>query len=209
MIEIYTGTPGSSKSLHAAHDIRISLNRPHPRPVIGNFQLAPDAPVKRRDLYTYIRNADLTAEFLQDYATSFWTAPDAPSFREEYILLVLDEVQLCFNSRLWQDKSRMSFLEFLSQHRKYGYHIILIAQSAKMVDNQFRQLIEYEVNHRRMSSMGVLGGIVGLIFGNRVFCRVTSLFQTGDRLSAEWCVGLRRDMDMYDSRKTFEQMQKA
>ena len=207
MIYLYSGTPGSGKSLFANNEIRFQLNRRTPRPVIANFELAKDAPIKHPDMFHYLPNSELTAEYLTDFATDFWNAPDAPEFREEYLLIVLDEVQLVANSRNWaKDKNRMELLEFLSQHRKYGYKIIMIAQAAKMIDNQFRMLIEYEVNHRRLQSMGLLGGIVSLFVGNRVFCRVTYLFQSQERLSSEFRIGLSKDMRMYDSRKTFAQI---
>ena len=54
-IYLYSGTPGSGKSLHAANDIRLALNRKN-RPVLGNFELSQVAPVKSRDNYVYIPN---------------------------------------------------------------------------------------------------------------------------------------------------------
>lgn len=91
-IDLFSGTPGTGKSLDAAGEVRFQLSRPHPRPVLGNFELAADAPVKAPELYTYAPNADFTPDFLTDYATRFWEKQDF--FREEYLTLVLDECQL-------------------------------------------------------------------------------------------------------------------
>lgn len=211
MIELYTGTPGSSKSLHAAGDIRDALNKRRgvDKPVIANFDVNLES-VRRPQAFHYWPNSELTPGMLTDFADDFWESVDRP-FSEDYLLLVLDECSLIFNSRNWQDKgrrnadgtargdSRMDWLEFLSQHRKYGYRIILIAQSAKMIDNQFRMLVENEVNHRKVSNMGLLGGIVGGLFRGLLFMRVRYLFQTHERLGMQFSVANRRDMAMYDS----------
>ena len=205
-IYLYSGTVGSSKSLHAANEIRFALNRPSQRPVIGNFELSPTAPVRSRDNYTYLPNSELTAQSLIDYAEEYWTSRDF--FKEDYITLIIDEAQLLFNSRCWTQKDRMEFLEFFSQSRKYGYKVIFIAQSAKMIDNQFRMLVEYEINHRRVSSMGVIGWLLSLLFGgNKLFCWVEYLFQTNERLGASWYLAKRKDFAMYDSFKKFEKKQ--
>lgn len=208
MIVIYTGVPGSSKSLHAAQVIRYTLNRPTPRPVIANFRLAPDAPLRegRRDYFIYRPNDELTPDYLCEFATKFWSA--APEmFHEDFLTLVVDEVQLLMNCRSWnRDKNRMDWLEFLSQHRKYGYLIILIAQSAKMVDNQFRMLIEIEINHRKVQSMGLLGRLLAAPFRGNLYLQVRTLFQTGERLGCDLAIGARRDFAMYDSYARFEQV---
>lgn len=205
MIELYSGTPGSSKSLHAAGDIRDALNKRRgvDKPVIANFNVITDG-VRRPQAFHYVPNGELTPKLLTDFADEFWSSVDRP-FSEDYLLLVLDECQLVWNSRTWQDKgrnrgdSRLDWLEFFSQHRKYGYRIILIAQSAKMIDNQFRMLVENEVNHRKVSHMGVIGGIVGGLFGGKLFMRVRYLFQTHERLGMQLALMNRKDAAMYDS----------
>lgn len=204
MIYCYTGVPGSGKSLHAANDIRFALN--HKRPVIANFELGMDAPVKYRDLFRYIPNEKLSPELLVSIADEYWLSGARP-FREDYLLFVADECQLLWNSRRWSDKARMSWLEFLSQHRKYGYKLIMIAQSAKMVDNQFRMLFDTEINHRKLSSMGAIGYILSRPFGDRLFMRVSYLFQTGERLGSDWSIGMKKDMQMYDSYSRLRQLE--
>lgn len=205
MIEVYSGTPGSGKSLHAANEVRFQLNRRTPRPVLANFELAADAPVKRRDFFRFVRNEDITPSLLKTFADDFWSKNDIP-FREEYITLVLDECQLIFNSRLWAQSDRLSFLEFLSQSRKYGYHIILIAQNINMIDNQFRMLCEFDVNHRNVRFLPGIGGFLGLVTGNRVFLTVTYLIQNGknkERIGSRWYISSDRDRAMYDSYARF------
>ena len=201
MIYLYSGTPGSGKSLHAANDCRFNLNRRNPRPIIANFELAPDAPVKHPEMFHYYANEDLTTQLLVDFACDWW---ETHRFRENGIILIIDEAQLLFNSRSWTQKTRLAWLGFFSQHRKYGYKVIFIAQSAKMIDNQFRMLCELETNHRKLSSMGFIGTILALPFAGRLFMFVTYYFQSTERLGCDWYFYRAKDAAMYDSYKTFE-----
>lgn len=211
MIVFYTGTPGSGKSLHAAHDIRYQLNKPRGEdaPVIGNFPIN-ETIVRRPQAYHYVPNAELTPQWLCDFADDFWKHTKR-RFSEDYLLVVLDECQLLFNSRTWHDKgakgkqdSRLDWLSFFSQHRKYGYKVILVAQSAKMVDNQFRMLCDYEVNHRKVQHMGFFGACISALFLNRLFMRVKYLFQSSERLGMQMYVAHGKDMRMYDSYAKFK-----
>lgn len=195
-IYAYTGVPGSGKSLNAASQVRFFLN--HGRPVVSNFSLSDGAPARDPGLFHYVSNSELTPSFLEDFAGSWWSDP-SHVFSENSLLLCLDEVQCIWNSRRWSDRDRLSWVEFFSQHRKYGYRIILIAQSTKMIDNQFRYLIDTEVNHRKFSSFGTLGFLASLPFRGLLFLRVSYLYQSQERLGSEWYVGRRADMDMYDS----------
>lgn len=113
---------------------------------------------------------------------------------------------MLFNARDWTSKDRLAWLEFLSQSRKVGYRIILVAQSVKMVDNQFRMLIEYEVNHRRVSNMGLIGSLLSLPFRGRLFWAITYYFQLNERLGSESFVVSRKDMAFYDTHIRFERL---
>lgn len=204
-IHVYTGTPGSGKSLHAASDIRFELTRRFPRPVIANFPLSDGAPLDecQRSMYTYVPNEAMSADRIVGLCDDYWSGTDRP-FAEDHILLVLDECQLLFNSRLWSQSSRMAYLEFLSQSRKYGVRIILIAQATKMIDNQFRMLVEVEHNHRRVSSFGPIGYAAALPFGGRLFMVVRYLYQCSERLGMDLFRGSRADLLMYDSYARFD-----
>lgn len=205
-IDIYTGVPGSGKSLHAASDVRWYLNLARREvPVIANFKLGENAPVARPELFHYLPNDEMSAGKLIDFACEWW---ETHTFRERGIILCLDECQLLFNSRRWSDKSRMAYLEFLSQSRKYGYHIILIAQNAKMIDNQFRMLIDDEVNHRRVAGMGVFGSLLAAPFRGRLFLAVRYTYQIHEKLGMELRVFHKRDAQMYDSYATFERQER-
>lgn len=59
MIFLYSGTPGSGKSLHTADVILHGLQRG--RPIICNFDVAHD--IKGRKYFTYCPNEKLSPEF--------------------------------------------------------------------------------------------------------------------------------------------------
>lgn len=201
-IYLYSGTPGTGKSLHAANTIRFALNRRKPRPVIGNFKLDDHAPVRHLEEFHYYPNAELSPDLLMDFADDYWSGRDF--FREDYLTFVADECQLLWNSRLWTAKDRIAWLEFFSQHRKYGYRVIFIAQSAKMVDNQFRMLIEYEWMHRKVSNLGIIGSLLGGLFLNRLYMHINYYYQTSERLGMDWFIASNKDFRMYDTHARFE-----
>ena len=64
MIFLYSGTPGSGKSLHTADVILHGLQRG--RPIICNFDVAHD--IKGRKYFTYCPNEKLSPEFLIQYS---------------------------------------------------------------------------------------------------------------------------------------------
>lgn len=71
-------------------------------------------------------------------------------------LLVLDEVAGFMNSRDWRDKDRLDLIRWLSQSRKYGWDLLLIAQHEKMVDSQIRNsLFELHGIAKRMDKIGI------------------------------------------------------
>ena len=156
MIYLYSGTPGSGKSYHAVVDIVRKLGRKSKNRVIANFPLSGK---KITDKFEYWDNSDITISRLMNYARQYHKLGV-----EGQCLIVIDEAQCIFNSRDWNGKgvlhsalkrqpdSRMDWIKFFSQHRKFGYNVILIAQSDKMLDKQIRSLIEYDVKHIKMNN---------------------------------------------------------
>lgn len=200
-VYMYTGTVGSGKSLHAASEIRHYLNAG--RPVIGNFELSDIAPVRSRESYTYLDNEDLTPALLMKYSRDYFAEHE---FRENWLVLVVDECQILWNSRTWQQKgnNRQEWLSFFSQSRKWGYKVILIAQSDLMIDNQMRMQVEYKVQHRKLSNFGFWGWLIGTLFMGRLFLYITTYYVNGEVLERQWYVARHKDMAMYDTTKKFE-----
>lgn len=119
--------------------------------------------------------------------------------KEDDILLVIDEAQLVFNAREWSKKGREDWLSFFSQHRKYGYHIILIAQFDRMIDRQIRALIEYEYVHRKVSNMGWRGMLLSLFMGGNVFVAVKVWYAMNEKIGSEFFRSRKRLYRLYDT----------
>jgi zona occludens toxin len=196
-IYLYTGTPGSGKSLHTAKLIVQTL-RYKKLPVVCNFPINEDT--KGYDRFSYVDNFHLTPQYLYDFAMSYW---DGKPVKEDYILLVVDEAQLLFNSREWGQKNRMEWIEFLSQHRHYGYKIVFIAQFDRMIDRQIRALVEYEYVHRRLGSLGWKGKMMALFAGGELFVCSKKFYGMNAFVGAEYMRKRKRYFRLYDSYATF------
>ena len=156
MIYLYSGTPGSGKSYHAVAVIAHKLGRRDKNRVIANFPLTGKKITSR---FEYWDNSEICISKLMQYARAHHRLGV-----EGQTLVVIDEAQCVFNSRDWNGKgviysalkrqpdSRMDWIKFFSQHRKFGFNVILIAQSDKMLDKQIRSLIEYDIKHIKMNN---------------------------------------------------------
>lgn len=200
MIYLYTGTPGSGKSLHTARDIRDTLHFKR-LPVIANFDIN-SSTKNYKKLFTYKPNDQLNPDFLYAFARKYWAGK---SVKEDSILLVIDEAQLVFNSRAWNAKQRMDWIEFFSQHRHFGYKIIFIAQFDRMIDRQIRCLVEIEVKHRRLDKFGMKGKILSLPFGGKLFAAVNYYYGLNEKVGMTWYLPRKKYFKLYDSYNRFEQ----
>ena len=150
MIYLYSGTPGSGKSLHAVYDLytRLRLGRN----CIANFPINFDCQMGhklRKDKFLYLPKEKITVKALLKESLR---VTHKRGFHENNILFVVDEAELLWNSRMFQQRERMDWISFFSQHRHFGFNIILIAQKDRMIDRQIRALIEYDVEHRKANN---------------------------------------------------------
>ena len=200
MIYLYSGTPGSGKSLHTARVIYYHLMRG--KPVICNFEINLSK-VKNKHLFTYIDNVELEPSKLIDIYVSYLEANK--SLKEGDILLVIDECQLMFNARDWAKQGRNDWNSFFTQHRKYKYDIILIAQFDRMIDRQIRSLIEYEQVHRKVSNFGWKGKLLTLMMGTtNLFCSVKMWYPMKERVGSEFFRASKKYYSLYNTYNTFK-----
>lgn len=205
MIYLYSGTPGSGKSLHVASEIRDWLIWKR-LPVIANFDINPDTR-GYAERFTYIPNNELKPSYLYDFAARYWKGR---CVSEDSILLVIDEAQLVYNARDWQSgRDRMDWIEFFSQHRHFGYKVVLIAQFDRMIDRQIRSLIEVEVNHRKLGNFGWKGKLLSLPFGGKIFAAVSIYYGLREHIGTQWLLPRRKLFRLYDSYNRFEQVPDA
>ena len=167
--------------------------------MIGNFPV--DLSKYKRAAFTYCPNDQLTPDYLIRYSRQKFGSKQP---KEGSILLVIDECQLLFNAREWQQNGRAQWLSFFTQHRKLGYDIILIAQFDRMVDRQIRSLIEHEFIHRKMSNFGWQGKILSLVFGGKTFVAVKMWYPLHEKLGTEIFHARTSLYSIYDSYATFD-----
>lgn len=158
MITLYSGTPGSGKSYHAAKDIITKFRRGGG--LIANFPVkVPDGIRPKKELrVSYWDNSEITPQRLAAYALEHHKIGV-----EGQTLLIVDEAQVVYNCREFNSKDRMDWVKFFSQHRKLGFDVLLIAQNDRMLDRQIRTLIEDEVKHRKLNNFGFGGGMIQLL----------------------------------------------
>lgn len=199
MIILYSGTPGSGKSLHSARTIYYCLKRN--KPVITNFDLSFEH-IKHKEryyknLYT-LYNEDITPDYLYDFSLDYFG--DKPP-KEGELTLVIDEAQVMFNTRDYARADRKIWNKFFQIHRHYGYDIILCCQFADMLDKQLRYVIEYEYKHRKLKNMGVKGLVVSSLLGNPMgsFVFIKYWYPVKQKIGHEFFSYSKKYGKMYDT----------
>lgn len=199
MITLYSGTPGSGKSLHCA---RVIYNRMRSKScVVANFNINKDNIKKFNGTFLEVSNNTLTPQKLRLFAKEYFKTHN---FKEGAIMLVLDECQLIFNAREWNVKGRSEWLDFFTNHRKYGYDILLIAQFDRMIDRQIRSLIEYECIHRKVSNFGKAGFILSAFALGKLFVCVRVWYPIKEKVGSEYFKANKKYYSLYDTFNTFD-----
>ncbi|GHU95354.1 hypothetical protein FACS1894208_08020 [Clostridia bacterium] len=196
MIELYTGTPGSGKSLNAARQLLLlaRLNRR----IVSNFPIKPTKKqLKKGREPEFWENDRITPNTLLDYARQHHKYG-----KESQTTLVLDECQLMFNSREFRAKDRMEWIGFFSKHRHYGFDVILITQHDRLLDRQIRAMVEYEVKHRKLNRFGVPGLLMSILH-IPLFVAVTYWYGLRERCGAEFFLYRKKLGAVYDSFQEF------
>lgn len=194
---LFSGTPGSYKSYHAVQECISALSRG--KNLITNFPLNYKKRLKRpiKGIYECVNNIDLTVDYLIDFAVTHHK-----NSVHAQTLLVIDEASIKFNSRDFQLKDRMRWINFFANHRHFNYDVILIAQQDRMLDRQIRGLIETEYKHRAIKNYKFLGFLINLICRG-CFVAVEYWYPCKLRNSSKLCVFNRRIASCYDTMGLF------
>lgn len=183
MIYLFSGTPGSGKSLDMARNILNDLR--NNKPVICNFPISvPKYLKKRENNFHFWDNDTMFPGKLISFANNYFANH---KFREGSIVLYIDECQLLFNARTWNIKGRSDWNAFFTNHRHFGYDIILVAQFDRMIDKQIRSLIEYELIHRKVNNLGLPGIFFRVIlFSPTLFVRIKMYYPLAEKVGTEF-----------------------
>lgn len=201
LIILYSGTPGSGKSLHVASNLYWWVRSG--KPCIGNFDINLDRiHTRNQKNYLYLKNHELTPEALMNYANEF--IKKTGKIKEDSILLVIDECQLMFNARDWCQKGRNEWLQFFTLHRHLGFRIILIAQFDRMIDRQVRSLIEYEYVHRKVSNFGFGGKVISMLALGNLFVSVKIWYPMKQKVGSEFFRAKKMYYRLYDTYVLFD-----
>lgn len=201
MINLYSGTPGSGKSLNVARRIRDKLLLKN-SVSIGNFQINTSSVKKRKGNFIYVENYRLNPKRLIRFSLAY-SKHIGRRLKEDEILLVIDEAQLLFNARDWQAKDRYEWLAFFTQHRKFGYEIILVTQMDRMIDRQVRGLIENQYVHRKVTNAGKIGKFVGFFTGGKLFFVIEKWYPIQETTKTEFFLGSNKLFKLYDTYSLF------
>jgi zona occludens toxin (predicted ATPase) len=199
-IDLYSGTPGSGKSLHLARKVsdELALRKKN---VIANFPINMDLVTKKGRRKTgefiYLTNDQLTVDYLREYARQ-----NHKVGKEGQTLVVIDEAGIMFNSRDYGAFDRKSWINFFMTHRHFGYNIILVSQIDRLIDRQIRGFIEYEVKHRKANNFRFIGLLL-TIFRIPLFVAVTYWYGMRERCSAEFFRYRKKDSKLYDTMMLF------
>lgn len=184
-IDLYSGTPGSGKSLHLAREILDYCRLPKNRLVISNFDVD-RSKLKNPDRFICLENDEITPDYLIKVGLERLPMWDNYSQLENSIILIIDECQLMFNARSWNESGRKDWIKFFTQHRKLGYKILLVAQFDLMIDKQIRSLIDIQYVHRKLSDLGVVCKLLKIITRSDIFIAIEIFYpikmKTGSRL---------------------------
>ncbi len=197
MIVLYSGTPGSGKSLDAARTIRNWVRRG--APVICNFPVNVDSIRSRKEKnFHFWSNEMLSPDKLVAFSKSHF---EGKRCKEDSILLIIDEAQLLFNARDWSQKGRDRWTWFFTMHRHFGFFIILCAQFDRMLDRQVRCLIEYEFIHRKVTNYGWRGALLSLLMLSpmNLFVKVKVWYPMKEKVGSEFYRKSARYYKLYDT----------
>lgn len=195
-ITLYTGSPGSGKSLHCTENIINSLEKGIN--VISNYSIAIEKIKGCRGKYVHKTDDSITVNYLIDFAQK-----NHQKGKENQTLVVLDEAQLKFNSRSWQSSDRVAWNKFFTVHRHLGYEIILATQKDTFLDSQLRGLIEYELNHKNLKK-SKLGDLVP--FMPNWFICIKTWYHSKMKINVSYFFIKQKVVDCYDSYIMFDKI---
>lgn len=181
MIQLYSGTPGSGKSLHTAHEIKNKLREGKyvistcfidtSLCFLNKFQewwfnktgknLKKKHDVREKNFF-YIDIKEITPDYLYRFAAQHHVFG-----KEHQTIVYLDECVAIFAPTvIGNDVKRWNEWEdFFRKHRHLGYDVILVPQASKLISRKCIEYCEFDVRHFNRKHHGNLGFFLSLICG--------------------------------------------
>lgn len=196
-LQLYTGTPGSGKSLHLVREILLQLKLG--KDVIANFPIRfnpkeLEAGYGKR--FFYKSNLNITVNSLLEHAIE---RDYIEKKKESQCLVVIDEAGGRFNTRNVGAADRTEWIDFFSQHRKLGFDFILSCQGEKMIDRQIRTMIETEFVHRKVNNFGLF-----FLLPFSLFVAIERWYVAKERVGSSFFRYKKKYGDRYDTMMLFE-----
>ena len=143
MIYLVAGKPGSGKTYIMARKIKEWIGEK--KYILTNILVYPLVlRVFGREIINEIKKFQERYFYFNDdvQVEEFWRFSEILGNRkkEGQIKLVIDEGLLMINKKFQENKK--DFIRFLTQHRKLGYDVFILAQSKNEVDTTIRSLID-------------------------------------------------------------------
>lgn len=196
-ISLYTGSPGSGKSLHCTENIINALEKGIN--VISNYSINTSVLKMPPDtLYVHLTDEKITIDYLIKFARK-----NHVKGKEGQTMLVMDEAQLKFNSRAWHEKNRVEWNKFFTVHRHLGYEIIMATQKDTFLDSQIRGLIEYEYIHKNLKK-SKLNNIFP--FMPNIFVCIQYWYLSKMKIAASYFLMKEKVIKSYDSYIMFDKI---
>ncbi len=196
-LSLYTGTPGSGKSLHLVSEILSQLKSG--KDVIANFPIKfSEQEIEKgyRKRFTYMTNLNITVNSLLEHAIEH---DYIERKKESQCLVVIDEAGGRFNTRNVGAADRTEWIDFFSQHRKLGFDFILSCQGEKMIDRQIRTMVETEFVHRKVNNFGLF-----FLLPFSLFVSIERWYVAKERVGSSFFRYKKKIGDRYDTMMLFE-----
>lgn len=218
MITLLQGVPGSGKTLWAMEQIYDRLRAG--QEVYTNIDLVPAWPamISGRGIRKhFVPEEQLLEEAhkLQGLYTHIQAVSDLPTSMapEGSRLCIIDEAQLIFNTRDREREARGGeWLKWFSQHRKFGFDVVLAAQDHQMLDKQLRSLGEQLVTCFNLKRLSIpllffgsipIGPFIQLFTGPMILRRCTMLGLKGMKLWSEMSPIPKYVANLYNTKQVY------
>ena len=218
MITLFSGTPGSGKSLMIAREILFEIRIKKRNVICCNMSVNEDYVRKSPDAakivfapsYNYLQHPYPFYEYAKKYHTKG---------KEGQTLIIFDEVQELLSPKVCQMKMKTNkayvpdWLTFFSQHRHLGFDVYFVTQYDRMLVHDIRYLVEYNNIHRKIRNNGDMGFLLStfmrVFLGKELFVQINKWNGSNEKIGQRFYTYSKKFNKVYDSYKKFSDLRAA